>query len=225
MRHLALSLLVVALSDLASSLHGQTTTVTDRFGGTTAIKRDATGFFRVEQRAGKWLMIDPDGKPFHLRGCNHYGTGSAEWRQSLRDRHREWGFTYLPPSVGGVDHGAEAKARRVSISPEWPAADFAALEYPFAAFLAAGMKRTGAGGWDPFNFQALKSADMPDVFATEFASAVDERCREFVAPLRENRWLIGYHFCHNPPWNMDVPTAEEWITACTRSGSAFASAP
>ncbi|MBM3725534.1 MAG: twin-arginine translocation signal domain-containing protein [Acidobacteria bacterium] len=183
----------------------------------------AAKFFHLEQRNGKWWMIDPAGKPFHMRGCNHYGTGSVQWRETLRDRHRDWGFTYLPPSVGGVDHGSDgagAKTRGVSTSPEWPAEDFVALNYPFAAFLAGGMKRAGAGGRDPFNFQALKSADMPDVFGTEFAEALDGRCREFVAPLRDNRQLIGYHFCHNPPWNMDAPTAEDWITACTQPVSA-----
>lgn len=181
---------------------------------------EGSRYFRVEQRAGKWLLLDPDGKPFHPRGCNHYGSGDAKWRESLRDRHREWGFTYLPPSVGGPARKAPGnnKPASATTSPEWSATDFAALDFPFTAFLAAGMS-TG-GGTDRFNFQTLKSADMPDVFGSSFAEALDKRCREFVAPLRENRWLIGYHFCHNPPWNMDVPGAEEWIAACTKPDSA-----
>jgi hypothetical protein len=31
----------------------------------------AEDFYRVEQRGGKWYVIDPQGKPFHMRGCNH----------------------------------------------------------------------------------------------------------------------------------------------------------
>lgn len=35
--------------------------------------RAAEGLFRVEQRDGRWLMRDPQGKPFRLRGANNPG--------------------------------------------------------------------------------------------------------------------------------------------------------
>jgi hypothetical protein len=34
---------------------------TDRFGGTLAIQREATGHFRVEQMQGRWMFITPEG--------------------------------------------------------------------------------------------------------------------------------------------------------------------
>ena len=39
-------------------------------------------------------------------------------------------------------------------------------------------------------------------------------------PLQENSQLIGYHFCHNPPWNLAARSADQWIDDCTRKGSA-----
>ena len=186
----------------------------------------AEGFFRVEQRNGKWLVLDPDGKPFHLRGCNHYGDGShmpwnlatkhgdaTAWRASLRDRHREWGFTFLPPSIGpsavnpDTLEGIKTQAKLVTRTPEWPAADFAALDFPFTAFLEVGK-------------QYMSGPGMPDVWSAAFLDAVDARCREFVAPLKDDRNLIGYHFCHNPPWSILAPSAQDWIKDCTKPGSA-----
>ncbi len=183
------------------------------------------GFFRVESRDGRWLLLDPEGRPFHLRGANHYSDGSAMpwnhaakygdpavWRASMRDRHRAWGFTFLPPSIGPVAHdpaaiaGPATRANLVGRRPEWTAAQFAELQFPFTAFLAV-----------PKEY--MSGANLPDVFGPEFAAAVERRCREFVAPLRDNRFLIGYHFSHNPPWNIAAPSAEQWIADCTRPGT------
>jgi hypothetical protein len=36
----------------------------------------AEDFYRVAQRGGKWYVIDPQGNPFHMRGCNHYSNGT-----------------------------------------------------------------------------------------------------------------------------------------------------
>ncbi|MBM3862037.1 MAG: hypothetical protein FJ395_20625 [Verrucomicrobia bacterium] len=44
---------------------------TDRFGGATAIKRQATGFFRVEQINGRWMFITPEGHGYLALGANH----------------------------------------------------------------------------------------------------------------------------------------------------------
>ncbi len=185
------------------------------------------GFFRIEQREGKWLLIDPQGVPFHMRGCNHFGNGThmpwnlkdkygdiSIWRQSVRDRHQAWGFTYLPPSIGpsAIDPetiGDEPRNRTnlITRTPEWPAADYAAMDYPFTAFLEVPK-------------QYMAGEGMPDVFSNDFADAVDRRCREFVLSLRDNRQLIGYHFAHNPPWNINARSAETWIEACTQPNSA-----
>lgn len=168
-------------------------------------------------------MLDPSGEPFFLRGMNHFGDGSwmpwnlkerygdaKTWRQSVRDRHREWGFNYLPPSIGpsalnpSVYAPNEGLIRR---TPEWTAAQYAELDFPFTVFLEVPK-------------QYMSGPEMPDVFSEAFAQAVDTRCREMVAPLKDNPNLIGYHFCHNPPWNPASPSADHWIESCTKPGSA-----
>ena len=181
----------------------------------------AGGFFRVEQRNGKWFVIDPAGKPFHMRGCNHYSNGTrmpwnlkeccsndpAKWTAELRDRHRDWGFTFLASSIGGaaIDPAtlldAKAKGNLVVRVPEWTAEERIWANFPFTPFLGV-----------PQEYMAGER--LGDVWGDKFISAVDERCRELVAPLKDNKMLIGYHFSHNPPWNNRARSFELWIKAC-----------
>ncbi len=184
------------------------------------------GFFHLVERDGNWKLIGPDGEPMPMLGCNHYSDGSympwnlvdkygdaATWRMSVRDRHRDWGFTYLPPSIGpaAIDpttvDDPKTKNALVTRRPEWPSAHFAEIDYPFTAFLEVPK-------------QYMAGRNMPDVWGQTFIDAVEARCREFVAPLKDNRQLIGYHFCHNPPWSIVAPNAEQWIADCTRPGTA-----
>jgi hypothetical protein len=41
---------------------------TDQYGGTLAIKREATGFFRSEKAADRWMFITPEGHGFIALG-------------------------------------------------------------------------------------------------------------------------------------------------------------
>ena len=181
-------------------------------------------FFGAAQIDGKWRIIAPDGKPFFLRGVNHYGDGShmpwdrdryadrVAWRRSVRDRVREWGFNYLPPSIGpsaidpGTIRGERSRANLITRTKEWPAADYSELDFPFTIFLE-------------YPRQYMAGTNLPDVFSPEFAEALDRRCREVCEPLETNRNLIGYHFCHNPPWHPKVPSFDLWIKSCVKPNS------
>lgn len=186
------------------------------------------GFFSVACPKDKWLLLDPRGRPVFLRGANHYGDGTCmpwnlkarhgsreAWRRELRDRHRQWGFNYLAPSIGpsAVDPAVAAEdgsGRKVlgRRTPEWPAAHFAELDFPFAFLLEVPRQNMHPG------------PAYPDVFSSEFRQAVEQRCREQAAPLRDNPNLVGYHFCHNPPWHASLPGFGQWVRDSLRPGSA-----
>lgn len=188
---------------------------------------EATGFYRVEEVGGKWSVFSPAGEPVYLRGLNHFGNGThmphnlearygavEAWRRSVRDRHRQWGFNYIAPSVGPSEPTDQVAApvpneqggRRwptdIRRTPEWPAEDYAALEYPFAMFLE-------------YPRQYMAGTDLPDVFSKEFREAVDARCRAFCEPLADNPHLVGYHFTHNPPWHPANPSFRLWLASIT----------
>lgn len=186
-------------------------------------------FFRVAQSEnGDWQLLDPDGNPFYLRGLNHYGDGmhmpwnleerhgdTAAWRKSLPGRLREWGFNYLPPSIGPSAVDPETlppgeqllRNKRVTRTPEWPAEHYAELDFPFTIFLE-------------YPRQYMAGPNLPDVFSEEFREAVDARCREVCEPLAGNRQLIGYHYCQNPPWHPRAKSFNQWIDDIVKPGSA-----
>ena len=187
---------------------------------------DSPPFFTVAERDGRWAILDPTGEPFLMRGLNHYGDGTlmpwnraerfgepADWRAALPGRLANWGFNYLPPSIGPTHRdpatvdGKASRANVISRAPEWGAADFAAVEFPFAIMLA-------------YPMQYMSPPDLPDVFSEEFAAGLDARCREVCEPLADDPNLIGYHFAHNPPWHPRAKHFDAWIDAMTRPGSA-----
>ena len=208
----------------ATMIAGRTKAQTPGVADETAnVSVGQPGFFRLEKFGDKWVLLDPQNQPFFMRGLNHYGDGSAmplnladkygtveAWRRSVRDRHRQWGFNYLPPSIGPSEPTAEVVApetndtggvrwpTRILRTPEWPAEHFAELDYPFAGFL-------------DIPRQYMAGHGLPDVFSQDFRDLVDKRCREFVLPLRDNPNLIGYHFTHNPPWDHTNPSFHWWL--------------
>ncbi len=46
----------------------------DSYGGHTAVEREATGFFRVEEIGNRWYFITPNGHPYIALGANHVGS-------------------------------------------------------------------------------------------------------------------------------------------------------
>jgi len=179
---------------------------------------NGTGFFRVVEARGNWTLLDPDGHPFQARGINHYCNGAHMpwnlkqrygsvdvWRRSIRERHRDWGFTFMPTSVGPAVASPEKGGPTSEGNVEWTADEFMQVDYPFTAMLAVPLRYMAAG------------RDYPDVFSADFRRLVDERCRELVKPLADNPNLVGWHFCHNPPWHDRAPGFDRWLEVCAAS--------
>ena len=194
--------------------------------GAPLLIAEEPAFFQVQRVDGKWTLFDPTGKPFYMRGVNHYGDGSdmpwnlkekygsvEAWRASLRDRVQSWGFNYLPPSIGptAIDpttvpkpHGRHNLIKR---TPEWSPQHYAKLEFPFTIFLE-------------YPRQYMAGNGLPDVFSKEFERGVDQRCREVCLQMKDNPHLIGYHYTQNPPWHPQVKSFDNWIDDITRKGKA-----
>jgi hypothetical protein len=186
--------------------------------------RASERYFQVKLVENKWTLVDPSAKPFVMRGVNHFCDGShmpwnllerydnsGKWRASLVARHREWGFNYLAPSIGPSHRDpklalGEDKKLLVSRTPEWKPEWYVETGMPFTIFLEVPK-------------QYMSPPGMGDVFGKAFRDAVDAKCTTVCSALRDCPTLIGYHFSHNPPWNIAAPSAEPWIAECTQPGS------
>ena len=69
-----------------AALHTANLPPLDTCGGIPAIKREATGFFRVEQINGRWMFISPEGHGYLALGANHIGKHMAGQAAELLKR-------------------------------------------------------------------------------------------------------------------------------------------
>ncbi len=142
-------------------------------GGYKDTHANATGFFRVEQINGVWWFIDPHGHLYLSTGVNGAGAG-----------------------FGGAGRGGGA--------PPTPQANAAAnrttrrLESWGFSTGGQGKPRTVMLRWN-MNRNAL-FLGLPDVYAADFASGIDQSASQQCAPLRDDPLVLGYFIGNEPPW-------------------------
>lgn len=155
---------------------------TDRFGGTTAIKREATGFFRVEQVNGRWVFLTPEGHGFLALGGNHLGKFMQGQSADLLRRFagdREKAASALQGAIR--DLGLNAGE---AYEPYWPELKdrlpwIAHVGYP-----------AGAQGRN-YQFDVFDPA-----WQARLREHVVRACREHAA----NPYVIGIAFVDQPEW-------------------------
>ncbi len=162
----------------------------DRFGGWTARRFEATGFFRVE-KDDRWWLVTPDGHAFLSFGINH-----------------------LHPDLWGQDYNRaswEARLRLDDLSgPSFRAALRAwfleaCREYGFntlgvhASLSIANAPRPALPYMQPIRFvniphwvDEVPDENFVDVFGEEFALHCDGLARDLAAPARTDPFLLGY---------------------------------
>lgn len=157
--------------------------------------RHAT-FFRVEQRDGRWWMVDPTGSTFICRGVNsvapvpsrggtralaeQFGTSSA-WAASTSRWLHDAGFNCL----GAWSHDS----LRTVDQP-----------LPYVRlwnFMAAYGKKRGDTFMKPGHVGY--PGDCPFVFDPEFPAFCDEHAQQLVQ-VRDDPWLIGHFSDNELPW-------------------------
>lgn len=183
------------------------------YGGFLKTQAKATGFFRVEQRDGRWWFVCPDGHLFYSTGLNGVGTGAG-----TRVQGRENLFAALPPTNltpvgrGGRSFGGSFYTwnlqRRFGDEwrPKW--AEFTAQRLAAWGFNTV----HNWGGRNPADprvpyalmmrgWQTGRSImGLPDVYAEDFARRVDEAAASQLEPVRDDPFMLGYFIGNEPPW-------------------------
>jgi hypothetical protein len=185
------------------------------YGGFLNTTTKATGFFRVEQVDGRWWFVCPDGHFFYSTGVNGVGVSSGTRVEGRRDLFAELPALNLtdPPRRGRVPGASfytwnlqrrfgddwRAQWRRLTeqrlaawgfnTMHNWglPDANRSEPRVPYAAML---------GGWQT----GPNIMGMPDVYSKNFSDRVDEVARSRLAPLQNDRYMLGYFIGNEPPW-------------------------
>ena len=162
-----------------------------------------TGFFRVEERNGRWTAIDPNGAPFTVLGVDHvqpwgmfceslgyspYGRhvkahypDYGAWADETLSRLRSWGFNALG---AGCDFGRLGHRGLVH-----------------TIFLSMGDRLCyGDGEWWIRKCLDAPCTAFPNVFHPDFARACDWVAAEKCAKAKDDPWLFGYFIDNELAW-------------------------
>lgn len=199
-----------------------------RFGGSTEITFDATGWFRTHHDGQRWWLVDPGGGAFWSAGPD-----CVEPRADCRVSGNEALCAPLPPREG---EGADAWHGEHFFS--WPVAnlvrafgpDWRARWAEMTKKSLLGMGFNTVARWSDASFARGSGLpyvyplgdfpttartvfrDFPDVFAPEYAAHA-ERFAAQLKDFRDDPLLIGYFLRNEPLWAFGTfRLAEELLT-------------
>ena len=173
----------------------------NKWGGRTDKKSRATGFFRVEKQANRWVMIDPDGGVFVMVGVNsvRQGQGAASkaafnvrykneneaWAQSETKRFRDLGFN----NWGGWSDWPNLRAAKsplpyVEGPSEWNDTERKGQGFMRGFGTTLGIVTNGSG-------HANYQGDCIPVFHPDFEAYCARYAKPFVR-AKDDPYLIGY---------------------------------
>jgi hypothetical protein len=184
------------------------------YGGYAGRRFTATGFFRVEQAAERWFMVDPDGAAFVSIGMNHvdesnlkFPHNAAIWRNRYGDRDtwirrgvvhdlRSWGFNtigwtqeYVSGGWGtALDWFGDPIDLGHSTAP-WSAADFRTANMPYVLQLRV-QEIEDWNGYPSFK----------DVYSDDFEDWCDYLARSVCFDHADDPNLMGYFLVDIPAW-------------------------
>jgi hypothetical protein len=199
-----------------------------RYGGYAGTKAEATGFFRVEKRDGRWWLVDPDGHLFLSQGADvirpEMTTPAAGREAFFRERPPQ---EVLPARERDGDRGVSFLTWNLlrRFGADWP-----------ARWIDITVRRMDAWGlntvanWSDERLWEAKRRPyviplaswltgevsylgLPDVYSEAFAKEADERARRQCAPRRDDPWLLGYFPANEPPFPQKELQTVELILA------------
>jgi hypothetical protein len=198
------------------------------YGGFTGTKTEATGFFRVEKKDGRWWFVDPDGHHFLSLGADvvrpEMVTPATGREVFFRERPPQ---AVLPAREGDGDRGVSFLSWNLlrRFGEDW-----------ISGWIDLTLRRMDAWGlntvanWSDERLWEAKRKPyviplaswltevsylgLPDVYSGVFAKEADERARRQCAARRDDPWLLGYFPANEPPF----PQKELQTAALVLSG-------
>jgi hypothetical protein len=172
----------------------------------------AARFFTLAQRAGRWWLITPEGRPFFSIGLNHidpsplrftangdlwvrkYGNSMERWlKKSVAPDLKAWGFNSVGWTQEVVTRGPTNHRHSRAFTFEeyqWLGLPYC-HQLPFADF-----------------HQWEVETRYPDFRSAEFADWCDYVAREHCARMADDPKLIGYFYIDCPTWIHTRPDTE-----------------
>lgn len=190
-----------------------------KFGGYLNAKSKATGFFRTEQRDGKWWFVDPEGYLFLSVGIDCVSPGGGGMVRDYDKRANM--FEAVPTEEEVASSPARRGGSRTYSLSHWNQVRRFGANWQEKAndLIIKRMDKWGLNtiaNWSSRDVMDLnKKAFMlsfggigqdaelmglADVYAPNFKETVEKSISATVAKNVDNPWLIGYFFGNEPAW-------------------------
>jgi hypothetical protein len=176
------------LENMGDFKPGRTKVELNQYGGWTAKKSKATGFFRTEKIDGRWWLIDPEGCYFiHIgMACVRVGNSlkSIESFKKLYERRSNWADETLKMlrayDFNGIGNWSDYGDLRASSKP---------MPYTIrGGFMSSFAKSQGL--WERAVGHSGYTGDSPPVFSPEFPEFCRKQAKSY-AKHKDDPWLVG----------------------------------
>lgn len=164
----------------------------DTYGGFTDVKGEQTGFFHTQYIDGRWWLVTPEGHGFFGIGLSHPVTSFSEgavmfsyngnqeaWLRDGIKKMRDLGYN----CVWSGPYSTE-RVRLGFVDLELAERVYREEKIPHAIHLPL-IKH---------NVELNPGEKHPDVFSAEFADFVRKSVARYVAPNKDNPWVMGYYY-------------------------------
>lgn len=161
---------------------------TDPYGGWTALKLGASGFFRLQKSQGRWWFVTPEGSPYLGLGMNHVHPGWLALEYNRAHWVREFGAEkpFDPQWQEGVKKKVTAEMKLLGFNHFGVHNDLryvGGLGFPF-------IKAISFVKIHHYHVPSAKA--FVDVFADDFENHCHRLAQKECGPLKDNRWVVGY---------------------------------
>jgi hypothetical protein len=171
--------------------------------------RGTEGFFRAGQdEAGRWWLIDGDGRPFFCRAVHGVRAAAVPVDETVGGRAEASG-PYAPG-----EHAA-TRLRRWGFNAAGVGGDASAHEDGLAFVASVDFCRTGTTIQAP-------GVRLPDVFAPDWPQLAALRAHDVCAPWVTNRALIGWLADDRPGWTQPGAGKPGLLQVCLSLEPGFA---
>ncbi|MCC5806333.1 MAG: hypothetical protein JJU00_08385 [Opitutales bacterium] len=215
-----------------------------RWGGWTAKRFAATGFFRLEQDNRRFWFVDPDGHPYWSAAVDCVRSGTPALVEGIENTIEDWDAlrASFPECIdrstqSGIEGEATFDFVRANLAGAFGREN---CKEAWADTIVGILRETGFNGFGNWSDSETASArsfpyvhplktvfartpkvfrDFPDVWHSDWMDDVREFAAQLV-PLRGDPALIGYFLMNEPKWGFASQTPAEGMLLNTGAGPA-----
>ena len=177
--------------DIVSSINPSINISLSKYGGRTDRQYEASGFFRLEKLADRWIMVDPDGYEYIQVGCNavvpdeNYKAkynSTSEWAAATTAFFKENGFNA---------YGLWSKEDEFTQHP---------MPYARWGFFMGGYLSSKGIKMHTIPHDERDLMTLP-IFDPEFETFCNEQARRYLLEAANDPYLIGIFSDNELPFN------------------------